>query len=90
MKGPIYMMRMVATGGRILANDTCKETVIIWKENGEYMVKKVKYKLPFDWYFIFYHVVDNHNNRRHTLPSIGDICRTDWCECWVFAFILAI
>ena len=31
MKEPNYVMRMMATGGRLLADDTCKETVRIWK-----------------------------------------------------------
>ena len=29
------MMRMMATGGRILEDDTFKQTVRMWKENGE-------------------------------------------------------
>ena len=31
MKEPNYVMRMMATGGRLLADDTCKETVRRWK-----------------------------------------------------------
>ena len=34
MKEPNYVMRMMATGGHILKDDTSKETVRIWKENG--------------------------------------------------------
>ena len=30
-KEPIYMVRMMATGGRLFADDTCKESVRIWK-----------------------------------------------------------
>ena len=30
-KEPIYLKRMMATGGRLLADDTCKETVRRWK-----------------------------------------------------------
>ena len=29
-----YVMRMIATGGRFLADVTCKETARIWKGNG--------------------------------------------------------
>ena len=36
------------------------------------MVKKFNYKLPFDWYFCYRYAVDDHNNLRHTLPSIED------------------
>ena len=54
------------------------------------MVKKLKYKLPFDWYFCYRHAVDDHNNIRHELPPIEDTWVTDQCECRVFAFILDI
>ena len=30
-KDPIYLMRMIATGGRLLADDSCMETVRRWK-----------------------------------------------------------
>ena len=33
MKEPNYVMTMMATGDRILADKTCKETVRRWKEN---------------------------------------------------------
>ena len=31
MKEPNYMMGMMDTGGHLLVDDTCKETVRIWK-----------------------------------------------------------
>ena len=62
----------------------------IWKENGEDMMNKFKYKLPFDWHFCYHHAVDYHNNLRHALPSIEDIWVKYWWDCWVFDFILAI
>ena len=37
-----YVMRMMATGGRLLADDTFKETVRRWNENEENMVNKSK------------------------------------------------
>ena len=64
---PTYVMRMMDTGGRLLADDTCKDTVRIWNENGEDVVKKFKYKLPFDWYFHYRHAVDQHKNLKHAL-----------------------
>ena len=54
------------------------------------MVKKFKYKLTFDWDFRYRHVVDNHNNLRHSLPSIEDTWMTNRWDCQVFALILAI
>ena len=68
MKEHNYVMRMMVTGGRLLADETCKETVRRWKENGEDAVKKFKYKLPFDWHFGYRHAVDYHNNLMNSLP----------------------
>ena len=34
MKDPNFVMRTMTTGGRVLENDTCRETVRRWKENG--------------------------------------------------------
>ena len=68
MKEPNYVMRMMATGGHLLVGDTCKDTVRIWKKNGEDVVKKFKCKLPFDWHYRYRHVVYDHNNCRHSLP----------------------
>ena len=52
MNEPNYVTRIVDTGGRLLADETFKETVRIWKGNGEDVVKKFKYKLPFYWKFL--------------------------------------
>ena len=59
MKEPNYVMMMMATVGRLLADDTCKETVRRWKVNGEEVVKKFKCNLIFDWNFHYRHAVDN-------------------------------
>ena len=90
MKDPNYVMRMMTTGGPLLAYDTCKETVIRWKENGEYMVKKFKYKLPFDLNFRYRYAVYDHNNLKHALPLTEDTWMTYCWECRIFAFNLAI
>ena len=65
---PNYVMRMMANGERLLADDICKETVRIWKENGEKVVNKFKYKLLFDWYFRYRHTIEYHTNLRNALP----------------------
>ena len=90
MKEPNYVVRMMANGGCLLIDDTCKDNVRIWRENGEDVVKNFKYKLPFDWNFRYHHAVDYHNKLRHALPPIEDIWVTYWWDCGVFAFILAI
>ena len=78
------------TGGRPLLDETCKETVRRWKENGEDLVKKFKYKLLYDCIFRYRHSFDDHKNLRHSLPSIEDTWVKYWWECWVFAFIFSI
>ena len=62
----------------------------IWNENGEDVVKKFKYNLPFDCCFCYRRAVDYHNNLIHPLTSIEDTCVTYQWECRVFDFILAI
>ena len=49
MKDTNYVVRIMATGVHLLSDDTYKETVRIWKENGEDTVKKFKYKLTLYW-----------------------------------------
>ena len=72
MKEANYVMRMMDTGGRLLADYACKGNVRRWKENREDVVKKFKTKLSFDRNFHCLHTVNDHNNLRHALPSIED------------------
>ena len=67
------MMRMMATGARLFADDTCKDTVRRRKENVEDVVNNLKYKLPFDWHFRYRHVGDDHNKLSNSLPSFEDL-----------------
>ena len=90
VKNPNYVMRMMATVGQLLEDDTCEETVRRWKENGEYVPNKFKYKLPFDWNFCYHYAVDNHSNLKYELPSIEDTRMKDWWEYPLIAFILDI
>ena len=53
------------------------------------MVKKFNYKLPFDWDSRYRHVIEDHNNLSHSLPSIEDTWMTYWWECRLSGFILA-
>ena len=70
MKEHNYVMKIMYNCGLFLADEKCKETVRRWKGNGEDVVNKFKYKLPFDWHFRYRHAVDDHNNLMHALPSI--------------------
>ena len=68
MKEHNCVMRMMDTGVHLLVDDTCNDTVRIWKENEEDAMKKFNYKLIFYWRFRYRHVVDNQNNLSHALP----------------------
>ncbi len=81
---------MMATSRRLLADDTCRETVRSWMDVGQRVVWKFKYFLPFDWHFCYRHMVDDHNNLHHAVPSIEGTWETQRWECRVFAFTLAV
>ena len=69
MKEPDYVMRLMATGGSLLADDeTCK---LAHRGVGDSRVS-FRYTRPYDWHFRYRHAVDDHNNLRHTLPSLED------------------
>mmetsp|Transcript_19630 Transcript_19630/g.42045 ORF Transcript_19630/g.42045 Transcript_19630/m.42045 type:complete len:293 (+) Transcript_19630:2219-3097(+) len=90
MKEPNYVMKVMVTGGSLLSNNSCKEAVHKWVEDGVKVVKKFRYALPFNWHFRYCHAVDDHNNLHHHTPSIEETCKTDRWEYCVFAFIIAL
>ena len=47
IKEPNYVMMMMDTGGRLLEDYKCKETVRRWNYNGEYGANNLNDKLPF-------------------------------------------
>ena len=79
-------MKIMATGGVLEEDDTCRET---FRNSGDTRTT-FKYKKPFDWHFRYRHSVDDHNNLRHALPSLEDTWVTQRWEIRVFAFLLAI
>ncbi|KAL3773331.1 hypothetical protein ACHAWO_002914 [Cyclotella atomus] len=86
MKESDYVMRIMATGGSLITDDTCK---IAHRGVGANRVS-FPYMKPYDWHFRYRHSVDDHNNLHHSLPSIEGSWTTDqWALC-VFQFLLAI
>lgn len=86
MKEPDYVMKIMATGGVLEEDDTCRMT---WRGTGDSR-RGFRYKKPFDWHFRYRHAVDDHNNLRHALPSLEDTWVTQRWEIRVFAFLLAV
>lgn len=68
---------MMATGGSLNSDQTCKSAVRKWVENGVEVVKRFTYQFPFDWHFRYRHAMGDHNNLRHALPSIEDTWTLD-------------
>jgi hypothetical protein len=90
LKEPSYVMKMMATGGPLIANETCKDQRRRFNEGGVEVSRTFQFPLPYDWHYRFRHAVDDHNNVRHSLPLVeGTIITTRW-EMRVFSFLLAV
>ena len=75
MKEPDYIMTMMATRGSLIADKTCRSTTSHWIEGDVNKQKEFAYTQPFDHHSHYHHVVDNHNNLCHSVPS--------WNVTWV-------
>jgi hypothetical protein len=90
LKEPSYVMKMMATGGPLIANETCKDQRRRFTEGRVEVPRTFQFPLPYDWHYRFRHAVDDHNNVRHSLPLVeGTIITTQW-EMRVFSFLLAV
>ena len=90
LKEPSYVMKMMATGGPLIANETCKDQWWKFTDGGVEVTRTFQFPLPYEWHYRFRHAVDNHNNVRHSLPLVeGTIITTRW-EMRVFSFLLAV
>jgi len=90
MKEPGYVMKMMATSGSCIADESCRSTTRQWIEGRVQKSKEFAYTLPFDNHFRYRHAVDDHNNLRHSLPSWEDTWVTQCWELYVLAFIIAV
>ncbi len=90
LKEPSYIMKMMAMGGPLLANDSCGEQKQRWTEGGVERVGTFQLTCPYDWHYKFRHAVDDHNNLHHALPLIQHTITTTHWEMCVFSFVLAV
>eukprot|EP00804_Cyclotella_cryptica_P018989 CCRYP_006498-RA/>CCRYP_006498-RA protein AED:0.14 eAED:0.14 QI:0/0/0/0.5/1/1/2/0/76 len=65
---PDYVMKIMATGGVLEEDDTCRETFC---GSGDTRTS-FKYKKPLDGHFCYHHAVDDNNNLCHALSSLED------------------
>jgi len=90
LKEPSYIMKMMATGGPLISNESCNLQRRRFEEGGVEVTRTFQFPLPYDWHYKFRHAVDDHNNLRHSVPSVeGTIITTRW-EMRVFSFLLAV
>ena len=67
-----------------------KESERKYMKNSEPVLVKFQYCLPFSNHFDFRHVIDDHNNLRHSKAALEETWTT---HCWatrVFSFVLAV
>ncbi len=72
MKEPDYVMKIMATGGALVSDDNCKKVSRKWTDNDGEKQAQFTYKKPFDWHFRYHHIVDDHNNLRHSSPALEE------------------
>ena len=90
MKEPDYVMKLMSTYGGLVVLANQHETVRVFTKDGVAQTKKFLYHEPFANHFLFRHAVDDHNNLRHSLPSIKGTWITHRWALRVLSFILAI
>jgi hypothetical protein len=71
MKEPDYTMKIMGTASGLFVADDRTHTRK-WTENGITKTMSFPYHEPFSLHFTYRHVVDDHNNLRHAVPSIEE------------------
>jgi hypothetical protein len=83
-------MKLMATGGPLIPNDSCKMQKRKWTEGGVEMMRTFQFPLPYDWHYKYHHAINDHNNLRHSLPLIEHTITTTRWEMRVFSFVMAV
>ncbi len=90
MKMPSYMMKMLAMGGALIVNESCKDQWEKFTKDGVKVSRTFQFPLPYDCHYKYRHAVDYHNNLHHSLPLVEETMMTTRWELHVFSFLLAI
>jgi len=64
LKEPSYIMKMMATGRPLLANDCCGEQKQRWTEGGGKRVGTFRFPCLYDWHYKYRHAVDDRGSSR--------------------------
>jgi hypothetical protein len=79
MKEPDYTMKIMGTTSGLTVSDD-HDHHRHWSENGQKKLTTFKYHEMFCLHFNYCHIIDDHNNLRHALPSVEETWVT---TCWV-------
>ena len=93
MKDKDFVMKLMSTYGGLVETRGQEKTWRWFKANragGNSILRFFRYKEPFANHYKYRHCVDDHNNLRHSIPSIEGSIKTHRWELRVFCFILAI
>lgn len=89
MKEPDYTIEILETASG-LTNSDDQNHHHHGSENGQKKSTSFKYHEPFYLHFNYRHIIDDHNNLRHAVPSVEETwVTTCWALC-VLQFLMAI
>ena len=84
-------MKLISTYGTLTPSPNQEEVIRrVRNLDGTFSNKKIKYCHPIGYHFRYRHAVDDHNNLRHSSPSLEGVWRTHRWEMHVFSFFLAV
>ena len=89
MMEPNYTLKIMGMASHLLVMDDWVH-MRKWMENGVTKIVSFQYHEPFSLYFTYQHVVDNHNNLHHAVPSIEETWVTTRWALRVLQFLLAV
>ncbi len=90
MKEPDYAMKIMSTGGALIADENCKKVAMKWTDpGGATMQANFQYMKPVDYHFHYHHIVDDHDNLCQSSPALEETWLTQCWEICVFVFLLA-
>ena len=92
MKDVGFCMKLMATYGDLTPTESDNNSASrsVEKPNGMREKIEFKYSPPFENHYLYRHAVDDHNNLRHSTPSLEGTWITQRWVNRVFAFFLAI
>ena len=91
MKEPAFNMKIMSTYGDKVVPENQENTRRFFKdETGITVKREFKYTTVFYNHFKYRHSIDDHNNLRHSVPSLEETWITHRWPNRVFSFLLAI